>query len=202
MPKPRRNSQTQRTADLLAQIKYFVVADAIGVTSLRGQPKKTRETVHKFLKGIDLSRIPGRGPAFMDWLDGQTDRLQRKLLPLYPPKSNPWGVARKALNLFLRACLYNHYLRSKYHLEKNETLLEIPLDSVVGRSLVDEAQEAGGRPLPPWPGLKYLTPETSNTYQEYAAGLADKKGLPALVFLDNYLFLGHRSKQAFFRKGA
>ena len=93
------------------------------------------------------------------------------------------------MNLFLRSCLYNHYLRKAYGLSAIESWLEIPLDSVVAKAL---RREATSGELPPWPGLKHLTPEAHARFQSYADKSAKHRGLPARVLLDNYLWLDNR----------
>ena len=195
MEKAAKTHRIQVMASLHAQIQRFVTVQAIAPSTLRGQPPKTRKVVHKFLHGIDLSVIPDRNPGFKKWLDSKIRQLRRRL----PGPSKPWGIARKALNLFLRDCCYNHHLRSTFHLDRIEMLLEIPLDGVVGKTLEDVARDASKGEVPRWPGLKYLTRRDSKAFQACATALAKKMNLPAVVFLDNYLFLGQRSKQAAFR---
>ncbi len=176
-----------RRDELLSKIKGFVAEDAVGVTALRGQVSGTRKAVLAFLNVIVLSQIPNSdGATFEHWLDDQTERLRQTL----PDPKKPWGVARKALNLFLRSCVYNHYLREANDLDVLEPLLEVPLDSVVGKGLRNES----GGALPPWGTLKTLKSEVSRLFQEHATRLAIERGLPARVFLDNYLWLDGRSK--------
>ena len=118
----------------------------------------------------------------MKWLNGQTNRLRHKL----PSSGKPWGIARKAINLFLRSCAYNHHLRQAYGLAALEPLLEIPLDGVVAKALKRDAERGV---LPPWPGLKHLDAKTSRRFQKYAVVMAKEMKLPALVFLDNILYI-------------
>jgi hypothetical protein len=97
-----------------------------------------------------------------------------------------WGVARKSLNLFLRGCLYNIYLRKRYRLHRIETLLEIPLDSKVAKGLKEQYEDS----LPgTWPGLKRLESDESERFQSFATILAKKRKLPARVFLDHPFYL-------------
>ena len=189
----RRKHPTRMTTALLARIKHFVVVDAVGISAVRGQHKGTRRAVIKYLKRIDLSHIPRRSASFTKWLDAQTECLRQRLPGAKYSNLKLWGVARKVLNLFLRGCLYNHYLHGKYRLDRIQTLLEIPLDSVVANKLKDKAARADKASLPRrWPGLKHLTHADSDQYQKYAAELAKKMNLPAIVFLDNYLWLANR----------
>ncbi len=135
---------------------------------------------------MDLSLIPRRSQAeFRKWLDRQTHRLRHKL----PSCDKPWGIARKSLNLFLRSCVYNHHLRQAHGLAVLELLLEVPLDSVVATAL---KRDAGRGVLPRWPGLKRLQYKDSRKFQKHATMMAKRMKLPALVFLDNILFIDNR----------
>jgi hypothetical protein len=172
-------------ADLLGKIKEFVAYDAVGVTAVRGQRPRTRDAVLKFLNRMEIAQIPRTKVAFKRWLDQQTMLLAKKL----PDPAKPWGVARKALNLYLRACCYNHYLRGQYCLGDIETLLEVPVDSKVAGGL----REANTwMLLPSWKGLKGLEPRANEAFQECAVVLSKRMGLPARVFLDHFLFLAAR----------
>ena len=118
-----------------------------------------------------------------------TGRIQRTL----PGSRKPWGVARKTLNLFLRSCFYNYYLRKAYGLAEVGRWLEVPLDSVVARELKQDARR-GALPrwqrrgaLPRWQGLGRLNREDSEKFQEYARVCAAACNLPVTVLLDNYL---------------
>jgi hypothetical protein len=173
------------SAGLLAQIQHYVAYDAIGVTAVRGHEPGTRDAVVDFLRRLDISHIPSQGEAvFKNWLNRQTERLRVKLPGL--SKARLWGVARKSVNLFLRGCLYNQYLRDEYHLDRITALLEIPLDSRVAKKLrekyVKDLREK-------WPGLKRLEPDYSDRLQSCAATWAKTMKLPARVFLDHQLFL-------------
>jgi hypothetical protein len=91
-----------------------------------------------------------------------------------------WGAARKAINLFLRDCTYDHHPRSHCHLGRIEPWLEVPLDSFVASAL---RKTRKGRNLPRWDSLIKLEPEVSRNYQEVAQAIADGKGI-ARVHLD------------------
>jgi hypothetical protein len=84
------------------------------------------------------------------------------------------------LNIFLRGCLYTTYLESRFHLSRAEEHFELPLDSITVRQL----KSAVGRgSLPPWPGVKNLTPALNSKYQRAASVEAARKGIPR-VHLD------------------
>ena len=176
----------QYSTGLLDNIKKHEANAAIGITTLRGQPKGTRQTVIEFLGKIKLGRIPRRSHAdFNRWLDRQTHSLRH----LLPSRGKPWGIARKSLNLFLRSCVYNHHLRKAHGLSALEHLLETPLDGVVARALKRDNRDIGKGDLPPWPGLKHLTSMESKKFQEYATHMARRMKLPSTVFLDNIFFI-------------
>lgn len=80
-----------------------------------------------------------------------------------------WGAARKFLNLYMREISYNALLREKYHLERIEHLLEVPLDSNVADALQKEKE---GVQLPRWPRVIHLTRQTSAQYQSVAEAVA------------------------------
>lgn len=182
MPRPITRKQ------LLALIQKFTAIDAVGPSAIRGQPKGTAKVIQEYLGRMDLSRaLQNTRQGFDRWLDLHTARLRRKL----PNPAQPWGIARKTLNLFLRSCFYNHYLRRAYRLAEIGQWLEVPLDSVVAEEL---RNRVGTDVLRPWPTLKHLTPEESREYQRHARAYAASRRLPATVFLDNYLWLSGRRR--------
>jgi len=154
-------------------IQQYVAIASVGVSAVRGQAPGTRWAAVAYLAQIDLGRLPrhARG-RYAQWLDARTGDLRDRL----PGRNKPWGVARKAMNLFMRGCLYNHYLRKEYGLAKVEPWLEIPLDSVTAKAL---KKHAGRGALPRWPGLKRLTPRVNRAFQDYASTRAEELGLPA-----------------------
>ena len=168
---------------LLAIIQEFEAVSAIGSSTVRGQPSGTADACREFFGKLDLTKVPRRSQLlFNKWLNHQTRRLQRRL----PNPNRPWGIARKTLNLFLRSCFYNRFLCENYRLDRTGLWLEVPLDGVVARGL---RKHAGRGRLPDWPGLSWLDPERSEAFQKHALDYAAEKGLPARVFLDNYLWL-------------
>ena len=91
------------------------------------------------------------------------------------------GIARKAINLFLRDAFYNRYLFDRFKLEKIEYFLEILLDRIVAKGLREEYKR--DRSLTPWLGLKKLEHKDGNKYQRYALILANKYNM-ARVHMD------------------
>ena len=84
------------------------------------------------------------------------------------------------LNIFLRDCVYTAYLTDRFRLEKLEPKLELPLDSITAKALKRTASRGV---LPPWPGVKHLSPFTSKVFQAAAANEATRLGI-ARVHLD------------------
>ena len=102
------------------------------------------------------------------------DDITQKLLCSFPAGGQHWGAARKVLNLFLRDCLYNFYLRDWYGLAVCEPYLEVPLDSYVARGLHETER---GDDLPEWRGVKHVTSEVNALYQEVASEEAERLGI-------------------------
>ena len=167
-------------------VQEFTAIQAVGTSAVRGQPAGTLKTVQEYCSGLHLDLLAEMDcDDYARWLNVRTRILRRRL----PSKGKPWGIARKALNLFMRSCLYNTYLSREFHLVKIQRWMEIPLDGAVARGL---RKHAGRGALPRWPGLKRLGPEVSAPYQEHAEQYAREQDLPARVFLDNYLWLKNR----------
>ena len=144
---------------------------AVGPSTVRGRGNKgTVAAARAHLRNLDLRRFATSSPEeFSRVLNEATDRLQRA----FPPSARHWGVARKVLNIFLRDCLYTTYL-SQFALIKAESFLELPLDSVTA----DHLKKAVGRgALPPWPGVKRVTPDLNRLFQSAALEIAKTKGV-------------------------
>jgi hypothetical protein len=164
-----------------------VAVSAVGPSALRGQGKGVLYSTQKVLKRVNLLKLPvDSQDDFHTWLDKQTATI----LGAMPINSNPWGAARKALNLFLRDVLYNRYLCKEYGINKVEYWLEIPLDSAVAEGLMKRARDIQEH-LPRWPRLKHLTKDDSDKYQRFAERLATQERI-ARVHLDMTLWLENR----------
>jgi hypothetical protein len=126
------------------------------------------------LKKIKLEEFQCRTAEDFDKiLDKHTTTLSRKI-KLLDPKSEYWGSARKAINLFLAGVVYHSFLRKEYRLNQTEKFLEVPLDSQVANKLISIAGE--NNDLPRWNTIKRLTPEDSKQYQDFAGRYAKKIG--------------------------
>jgi hypothetical protein len=123
------------------------------------------------LKDLDLDSFRAKTEeGFHVRLDAETTRLVKRL----PKGARNWGTARKALNIFLRDVLYNHYLRSRHRFDELERWLEVPLDRDVATSL---RREREGVDLPRWGTIKGLTPEVNRRFQIVARYVAQRSGM-------------------------
>ena len=171
----------------LASVRKFTAIQAVGASAVRGQPAGTLGKIHAYLGRLRLDRLSGMDcTEYTRWLNAHTRNLQKKKLR---GRKVPWGIARKAMNLFMRSCLYNTYLCRKFHFARVQRHMEIPLDGTVARGL---KKEAGRGKLPPWPRLIRLKSGVSEQFQDYADKHARRVGLPGRVFLDNDLWLKNR----------
>jgi hypothetical protein len=171
--------------DFIRTLRRRTGITAVGPSALRGQGKGVLRATQEFLVNVDLSRIPKTNPKrYRKWLDRQTESLLDSL----HVKKRPWGAARKALNLFMRDILYNRYLDRRYALTKIGSWLEVPLDSAVAKGL---KRHAGRGNLPQWPGLKNLTREISDQFQDFARKHARRQRIER-VHLDIYLWPENR----------
>jgi hypothetical protein len=151
---------------------------AISPSTVRGRGNAgVVAAARRFLRSLNLSRFALRNAEkFASELDSVTAILRAAL----PRKARYWELARKILNVFLRDCLYTTYLAEEYHLQRAETLLELPLDSITAGQL---RRAAGSDGLPRWPGVRHLTPATSARFQAIAAKEAKRRNI-ARVHLD------------------
>lgn len=106
------------------------------------------------------------------------DRHTISILKRFPRGAKSWGAARKGLNLFLRDLVYNGYFSTKFRIpgeysRLNEFVkhMEVPLD----RDVVTGIQRDSENELPRWTGIKNLTPDVSNLFQQQAEVIASKR---------------------------
>ena len=177
---------TNAQIDFMKLMQDFVAVGALGGNALRNQEPGVVTTIQAHLATLPLRDVPSTSAESYElWLDSRTEEILSGLRV----EVRPWGTVRKALNLFMRACICDFYLRGQYALERVEPLAEMPLDGVVAIAL---KREAGRGRLPVWPGLKRLTSDAHRRFQAFATGYAQRLGLPARVYLDNYLWLKNR----------
>jgi len=153
---------------------------AIGRSTLRNQGAAGMVAhARSFLRAIDLGAFSSTTQKqFARLLDSQTKRLANG----FPGDGRGnWGAARKSMNIFLRDVVYCRPLCEHYRLVAIEPWLEVPLDSNVYDGLVSDWEDPGV--VPPWPGVRALTPSTSRVLQRIATAIAESMGT-ARVHLD------------------
>lgn len=153
---------------------------SLSPSALRGQVEGTLGILRTYCSNIVLSEFT---QITQDEFNEKLDTLINDILEKHP--NIFWGAARKAINLFLRDCLYNNYLSDKYDLDSIKDFLEIPLDSIVSGKLYDSC---GDRKLPKWKSLKELNEEESKIYQNCAQLKANECKIER-IHLDMVLWL-------------
>lgn len=163
--------------DLLTAFQARAARAALGASTMRSAGAKGAVRAGRgFLCDIDLRVFRTPNPShFRTVLDDTTEGLHQA----FPEAARHWGLARKGLNIFLRDCLSNAYLREAYSLQTAEPLYEVPLDATTGEMLSRLSEGA----LPAWGSVRDLTPELSDAFQALAATIAGEKGI-ARVHLD------------------
>jgi len=148
---------------------------SVGASTVRGRGNAgVVAASRRYLRQLDLSMFGQPTEArFSKNLDAVTIALRDSL----PRGTRHWGLARKALNIFLRDCLYTTFLDAAFNLRKNEAFFELPLDSITAVHL---KRAAGRGKLPAWPGVKHLTEQLSARFQEAASAEADRRGIPRI----------------------
>ncbi|MBI4571245.1 MAG: hypothetical protein HY723_04790 [Chloroflexi bacterium] len=156
-------------SQFLKLVQKQIANTSVGASTLRGMAPGTGRATTDCLEQLDLRVFSTNASSFRRALDRETDRLVKRL-----PKGR-WGAARKFLNIFLRGATYNRFVCEAYNLHRAEPWLEVPLDSNVAKKLL--GGEGGRAVLPPWRGIKWLDPEMSRQYQDFAAQVAKKEGI-------------------------
>jgi hypothetical protein len=165
--------------ELIDFLRERTAENAAGTTALRNQGEKgVIHKARKFLRRLELYKFAEctTEGLFSALLDEKTKALQES----FPPAARNWGAARKVLNLYLRDVLYSRYLGKYFGFNHLEKWLEVPLDSFVAKGI-----QLDFRPqtLVKFPGIKHLTQEVNQAYQEAAAAISSSRGY-ARVHLD------------------
>jgi hypothetical protein len=154
---------------------------AIGNSTLRNQGASgLNDIAREFLSEIDLWILSREKEAFRECLDRLTEDLRVK----FPTGAKNFGAARKAINIYLRDCLYNRYIYKEYRLDLVAVDFEVPLDSHVAKGLGKTKYKTK---LPKWDSIKRLTPEDSDIFQACATSIAEELKCNR-VDLDIYLW--------------
>ncbi len=171
---------------LISTIQDFVAETAPGGGTLRGQEPGVVDGLRRCLRNIELRTVPRNREGYQKWLDEHTGLC----LSTLSVKIQPWGTVRKCINMFMRSCLCDHYLRAYYALERVEPWAEAPIDSIVATVL---KRDAGRGRLPEWPGLKHLQPHVHQLFQSHAQQMALREGFTSAAFLDLRLWVRFRT---------
>lgn len=160
----------------LSKVQNHVAYASVSPTTLRNMLERGgRQRICAELAMLPLAHLRPEsfGSTLQAWTDGIVGKTEIS-----------WGPVRKALNLFLRDAVYNHYLRCEFNLDAIEALLEVPLDGLVMRGLKKDFPQLPSRPF-----VVKLSEEVSALYQRQAQNLADDQGI-ARVHLDLSLWPG------------
>lgn len=170
-------------SDYLKQMHKYVAYTSVGPSTVRGQRTPGLVTrLRELLSQVDLARLAAiELQDFPTFLKSETKRIEQHM----PAPARHWGIARKVLNIFLRAATYNHYLRHRFKLDRFEDRLELPMDSLTAKGLKSRSP---ARSLPRWRGVKYLTATDNEHFQKRALQIATDRGT-SRVHLDIYLWL-------------
>ena len=162
----------------LSKFQRRVANITIGNTTLRNQGAGSAKIARKFLSNLSLKKFSEISEAeqFNLLLNNFTKDLKEKL----PNKS--WGVARKALNIFLLECCLNKYISTNYDLDKIVEFLEVPLDNPNAERLKKEAKKQGIKLR--WVNIKKLEGEDNAKIQEFASRLAKNEYNCPRAYLD------------------
>lgn len=160
-------------SELLSRMQKFTARYAGSAATFRGRQQGTVKAAREFLGGLALNRFITSDPAqFRRELNSVTDALAG-VIP-----GHEWGFARNALNIFLRDCLYNIYLRERHGLARAEPFMEVALGEAVAYALRKRDPD-----LPVWTNTYSLDRCTNHQYQSAADRIARRKGF-ARVHLD------------------
>jgi hypothetical protein len=159
----------------------FVARASLGASTVRGRGNKgAAAAARRVLAPLDLAGFAtSDAKRFRAQLDAVTEAVRRSRRPFLT-----WGLARKCVNIFLRDAFYNRYLCRHYGLRRAERLLEVPVDSLVGKDL----RERFGADVPKWASIATLTPEQNNEYQKAAMVAARDELLKARIHLDAFVW--------------
>lgn len=139
--------------------------------------------IWNYTAALDLSRFSTKKPdPFKQALNEST----RELAELLSAERRSWGLARTALNLFLKEAHYNRYLSEVNDLFLSEHFFETPINDVSAEAL---RKQKSASKLSEWNGLHFFDQEKSDEYQAYAADLAKEMGV-SRVHLGLFLWPG------------
>lgn len=159
----------------------FVARASLGASTVRGRGNRgAAAAAREVLAPLDLRQFAtSDARRFRRRLDIVTEAVRKSRRPFLT-----WGLARKCVNIFLRDAFCNRYLCRHFGLLQAERLLEIPVDSLIGKEL--RQRFSGG--VPKWTSIAALTPEQNTLYQQAAERAAKAMRLKARVHLDAFVW--------------
>lgn len=161
------NLLVKNKKDFIVILKNHLAETSVGPSVLRKQgPEGMIKVARDYLKRLDLEKF---AKCSKEDFQKELNRATKKLRNAFPGNHKNWGAARKVINIFLRNAVYNRNIYRYYRLRKIKHFLEVPLDSYVGKWLMEYNEG-----LPAWYKLKELKSEDSNKFQDFAKNLARK----------------------------
>lgn len=156
----------------LTTVQNKIAHEAISPSELGFQYELTEmHDLWNFAAKLDLSQFSTKkAEDFIKNLDEATLSLANIL----SAEKRTWGIARTALNLFLRDAHYNRYLSEVNDLFLSEHFFEIPINDT---SAVALRNQKSGSKLSEWNGLHFFDKQQSDEYQDHAADLAKEMGV-------------------------
>lgn len=160
---------------------------SVGASAIRNQGAGGLiDTLRNYFEtNIDLEEFITYLPTqnlFNDFLNQHTVNI----LTSFPDNAQSWGAARKGLNLFFREIVYSKFFSHRFSLPDNFNefnlliqYLEVPLDREVANGISADTNQQ----LPRWTGIRHLTPQISEQYQNQARIIATQENI-AKVNLD------------------
>ncbi len=146
-------------------IQERLAYSTMNIRVFRNQGRGKVEKAWRFMKSLNLKLLTkeserGVEKEYSSYCNRTLHRLQKKF---HKQNSNTFGIATKALNIFLIECYLNKELNKEYKLERIKKFLEVPIDSKVAKFLKKKYKF-----LPTFKSIKCLNNATYFAYQERA----------------------------------
>jgi len=161
-------------------VKKRIVYISISPSVVRGQKSGTMKEIINYLVSINLenfSKVKDE-KNFNHLLDMYTNEPGKKI--------KCWGIARKAINIFLFQASHDIVLNRKYNLNKIIPYLELILDNNNAKKLVKYAKQKGINLE--WEKIKSLDKKTNKKFQKVAKKYAHEEYKCERCYLEFYLW--------------
>src|SRR5688572_24007418 len=107
--------------EFLACMQTRVARIAVGASTATGRVNTgVVAAARRFLRSLPLREF---GISDLGLFQRRLDKYTRRLQASLPKGARHWGLARKALNIFLRDCLYTSFLCKAYSLGRSGRFL-------------------------------------------------------------------------------